>query len=99
MAESKVKIEKLKKDKEKIVGKLIKALELEEAAKFPMKDELLQPYLAELQFKDKDKKQIPLKPIPSPILKLETLIDPDSVADALTVWEFIHVFRSSLYHS
>ena len=96
MLESKTKIEKLRKEKEKIVVKLEKALELEEASKFPMKDELLTEYLFNQQLRDKYKKHVPLKEIPEPILKLETLIDEECVSDALAVWEFVHVFRLTL---
>jgi hypothetical protein len=50
-----------------------------------MKDKLLTEYLFNQQLREKYKKQVPLKEIPEPILKLETLIDEEFVSDALGV--------------
>ena len=93
VSESVAKLDKLKREKSRAESRLRSALDSVGEVKFPIKDELITVFANQSAGKVAGKHS---KPLPEPYLKLESLLPDTSISDALSVWDIIHVFRSTL---
>lgn len=81
-------VDKLKKEKTRLVQKLEKLQAAAHEIKFPVKDELITTI---------DAKGKPLTPLPEPYVNINDRIPAEALGNTIEVWDFFNTFRYALH--